>query len=394
MEPPAAYASASCENDDRDNVKLNQQQPSKPDTTRSRCSSDATTGPASNFSRKWTHQVNRMEHLITTCLRFISKMAATHAKVCVASVIFISFTTLIIGGLTNFETNQNEEILWTPRGSKPLVHMQWINDNIQAEPRGFALIVHANGAFNVASQEGLSRIFQVVDNVRETPGYHEVCAKSGYVDSYTGMITCDITGVTNFWNHSSALFRDTVSSDSDARRLLSSPVFPDGRPADLESLVGYPKMDDNGTLVYAQSYVSIVKLPESEAAKDFEKDALGRLLDLQDEWESNKEIVFTVDFFAERSFEDESARALVNDTMLVPVVFLIMSVFTYFIFAKRDRVQSRSLLGLGAVMSVFLAIMTGYGLLFMIGKLFSDLFLVLNFHNVINTGTSPFPSLP
>jgi uncharacterized BrkB/YihY/UPF0761 family membrane protein len=53
---------------------------------------------------------------------------------------------------------------------------------------------------------------------------------------------------------------------------------------------------------------------------------------------------------------------------LVPIVFVIMGIFTSLVFWKKDKVQSRSLLGFGAVMTVLLSIMSGYGLQFLIGK--------------------------
>ena len=57
-------------------------------------------------------------------------------------------------------------------------------------------------------------------------------------------------------------------------------------------------------------------------------------------------------------------RAIVEDIPLIPIVFIIMSVFTALVFFKRDKVQSRSLLGFGAVVAVLLSLLSGYGLLF------------------------------
>jgi hypothetical protein len=64
---------------------------------------------------------------------------------------------------------------------------------------------------------------------------------------------------------------------------------------------------------------------------------------------------------------DRFERALVNDIPLVPIVFIVMAIFTSLIFWKKDKVQSRSLLGFCAVVTVLLSIMSGYGLLFLIG---------------------------
>ena len=47
-------------------------------------------------------------------------------------------------------------------------------------------------------------------------------------------------------------------------------------------------------------------------------------------------------------------RAIVNDVPLVPLVFIIMSVFCVVVFFKRDRLYSRSMLGFCGVLAVLL----------------------------------------
>lgn len=72
-------------------------------------------------------------------------------------------------------------------------------------------------------------------------------------------------------------------------------------------------------------------------------------------------------------------RAIVKDIPLVPIVFIIMSIFTCAIFFKRDKVRSRSLLGFAAVLSVLLSILTGYGMVFIIGIPFTSMTQLLPF---------------
>jgi len=50
-----------------------------------------------------------------------------------------------------------------------------------------------------------------------------------------------------------------------------------------------------------------------------------------------------------------------------------MAVFTCSVFFKRDKVQSRTLLGFNAVVAVLLSIMTGHGLMFCIGVPYGNL---------------------
>ena len=72
-------------------------------------------------------------------------------------------------------------------------------------------------------------------------------------------------------------------------------------------------------------------------------------------------------------------RAILEDIPLIPIVFLIMSVFTAIVFFKRDPIQSRSLLGFGAVVAVLLSLLSGFGLLFTIGTPFTSMTQLLPF---------------
>ena len=56
-----------------------------------------------------------------------------------------------------------------------------------------------------------------------------------------------------------------------------------------------------------------------------------------------------------------------------------MAVFTSLIFSRRHKVLSRSLLGLAAVVSVLLSIMSGFGLIFLCGVPFTPVTQLLPF---------------
>lgn len=56
-----------------------------------------------------------------------------------------------------------------------------------------------------------------------------------------------------------------------------------------------------------------------------------------------------------------------KDVTLVPLVFIIMSVFCVCVFFKRDRLYSRSMLGFCGVVGVLLSLFTGYGIMFLCG---------------------------
>lgn len=68
-----------------------------------------------------------------------------------------------------------------------------------------------------------------------------------------------------------------------------------------------------------------------------------------------------------------------SDLPLLPLVFILMSVLCIVLFARRDKVLSRSWLGFGAVVTVLLAIIASFGLLFVIGVPFTSLTPLLPF---------------
>ena len=67
------------------------------------------------------------------------------------------------------------------------------------------------------------------------------------------------------------------------------------------------------------------------------------------------------------------------DLPLIPLVFVLMSLLCIFLFAKRDKVLSRSWLGFGAVVTVLLSIVASFGFLFLLGVPFTSLTPLLPF---------------
>jgi Niemann-Pick C1 protein len=65
--------------------------------------------------------------------------------------------------------------------------------------------------------------------------------------------------------------------------------------------------------------------------------------------------------------------------ILLPLVFLLMSVLCILLFSRRDKVLSRSWLGFGAVVTVLLSITASFGLLFCLGVPFTSLTPLLPF---------------
>lgn len=294
--------------------------------------------------------------------------SAKHPIITITTVILLSFGLVVIGLFTNFSVDVDEDVLWTPRGTRPLSHNDWINDKsgFPTTPRRMYLLIHADGQ-NVVSMEAIKRSFTAFDTVRNTPKYDMVCAATATHKA------CEIVGVTQFWNNSVTEYEAAITTDQQLITILSNETFPDGTPVDRNTVLGFADFDASGQITSAKSFFINIDFPETTDAEAFEADALDNVLALKDAWMAEPNNIFRVEIFAERSFADEFTQAIVNDIPLVPAVFVVMSIFTCIVFFRRDWVYSRSLMGFGAVVSVLLAIMTGYGLMFVIGVPFTSM---------------------
>lgn len=286
--------------------------------------------------------------------------------------------TLVIGLFTGFELVTEEGLLWTPTGSYPSVHDKWIDEKsgFPIDPRNMALVFHANGANDILTKENGMKIFQVIDAITSLPDYDAVCARDA-----SG--TCPRSGVIKFWNYSSTIYESSVATDEDYIEQISVLAYSvDGTPVSVDDILGNSQRDPtSGLLTSAQSYILSISFPEDAdgdkiLSEEFETKALDVVFDFQEQWKNE---AFKVETFAERSFGDEFERAIVNDIPLVPIVFVLMGIFTCIIFFKRDKVQSRSLLGFMSVVSIFLSIMAGYGLMFVCGIPFTSMTQILPF---------------
>jgi len=331
------------------------------------------------LSEKWTGMIQAIHVPIIAAIHGVTQMAAKNPKRTLSVIAVVSLFLLVVGLFTNFSVDVDEDKLWTPSGSRSLQHMDWIDNDsgFPEDTNNLLMFFHTNGD-NVLGRDEVSRIFEALDAVRAVENYDNMCLESFYMNA-SGEKTCEIDGVVNFWGLDSALFEAEVSSDEEAIAAMSVPIFPNGSPVSESSILGNPRRDEDGLLTFAQSYTVIVKFPPTDAAETFEDNVLDVLLDMRDEWSRDKDNTLVLEVTADGSFSDEFERAIINDIPLIPIVFIIMSIFTAIVFFKPDKVKSRSLLGFGAVVTVLLSILSGFGFLFLCGVPFTSMTQILPF---------------
>jgi hypothetical protein len=243
---------------------------------------------------------------ILTALHAVTSKAASNPKRTIGAVVLLSLLLFILGLFTNFNVDVDDDTVWTPTGARPVQHGKWIDNEsgFPAETRDFFLIFHSDGD-NVLGQDEVIRVFQALDAVRGLEGYDAMCADSHYVND-VGTNTCEMSGITAFWNDTASIFDEQVQSDNDAILALSSENYPDNTPVAVKSIMGFPERDSDGTLTSALSYSFKIDFPDTDKAEKLESKALDIIIDLNDAWKAEESgTTFRVEISADRSFEDE-----------------------------------------------------------------------------------------
>jgi hypothetical protein len=237
-------------------------------------------------------------------LHAVTSKAASNPKRTIGAVVLLSLLLFLVGLFTNFNVEVDDEILWTPSGARPAQHSRWIDNEsgFPTDGRDFSMIFHSNGE-NVLGRDEVSRVFQAVDAVRSLEGYDTMCADSHYVNG-VGTNTCEMTGITAFWNDTASIFDEQVQSNSDAILALSAEHYPDSTPVAEKNIMGFPERESDGSLTSVLSYSFKIEFPDTEKAEKLESKALDTILDLNDAWKQTG-ATFRVEIIADRSFEDE-----------------------------------------------------------------------------------------
>jgi len=341
----------------------------------------------SAFSKAWTSTLTRIRKPITSVLLSMAGVSARNPKSVILSYVIFSLSILGIGLFTNFHVEVDADLLWTPTPSRVLSHGTWFEKEsaFPTVPRNVQIAIHADGENIITeAQEATKRLFILIDTIRNTMGYDVLCDEAKIVmkdyrnDGGAGT-TCFIESCVRFWDYNFDTFMNNVTSDDDTIKVLSQTTFPDDVPVDGAPLFGNSQRDEDGLLTSAQMFTNTIFVPEIDTTLDIEKRIIQNVLKLRKQWEEESDNMFRLELFTDRSFDDEMERGILNDIPLFPLAFLVMSIFTCLIFFRKDWVHSRTIVGFGAVCSVFMSIMIGYGFLFIIGVPFTSVTQVLPF---------------
>ena len=331
--------------------------------------------------RPWSQCTTVLHNIIRRLVVVLSGHAARNPKSYIFGITLMSFTVLLAGLFTNFVVEVDYEIIYAPHNSRPTEHMNWINNeaDFAAGDRPFSLLIHNNGN-NVLSKQGVEQVFEVLDVLQKTEGYSELCAQSSFSMTYpNGTRTknaCTIIGVARFWYYNQAILEEKETNDLQVMRTISNETYPDGIPVNHDIILGKYKWT-NDTITFAESFTENLLVPDVEGAKEWELAAIDNLLQLQEKWKKaaaaemssgQSSQTMQIEFFTVTSYATEFERAIFKDLPLTFLVGLIMIAFTCIVFFKRDKIQSRSLLGISSVYTITMSVLMGHGLMFLFGK--------------------------
>lgn len=314
----------------------------------------------------------------------MTSFSVAKARYLLVIIPILSLSIFSLGYFTNFMLETDKITLWTPSKSDVLKHGKWIKEE-SGFPIGtypIHLILHAHGE-NVLTMDGVDMLFKALGVFEGTDGYDSVCfsrhgSKANWTNAFSySTKNCDIKGVTNFFNDDHGAYRDMVGSDDDLIQAIHGPRLPNGQL--VKDVFGYPQEmeipEESKVLIVEAELLKLrVGLPIEEAGGSFEKLVILGLLDFRQDLQSNDSNVFQIEVLSAQSYANETVRAIEKDIALLPIIVGIMCAFSCWVYFKRDRVQSSCLcLGIGAVASVILSLITSYGILFLVGIPFSTL---------------------
>ena len=291
--------------------------------------------------------------------------------------------------MTNFSLESDMLLLFTPTTSSSVGHRHWaiVGSELPAISMLYIpvqMIIHASGR-NVIEYEGFQRAFQVLEAAKAIDGLDQLCVnETGAVRVNGKAEQCETQGVTRFWNNSRSWFEEEVPEGDDVTRFLLNSSFPDGRTVDLERVFGMLEMkEEDGIPLSAEALFVEITIPLSRVGSEerlryYTEQLQQEITNIRESWiAENPNTDYRVEFAIWFDVGGEFRSAIFSDFPLLPFIFFIMVAFTCSVFWRRNRVKSRLLLALGAVITVLFSLSTAFGIMFTIGIPYSIVTTVL-----------------
>ena len=218
--------------------------------------------PRRPFGSRYNAGIHVIHRLVTRGIKAIATVAAYYPRITLIVLSLVSVGMMALGLFTNFNVETENNNLWPPPNSLSRDHLTWLftKSHFNYNPVGIDVIVHRNGQ-NVLGQQGVDRVFEVLEMVREMPGYMEGCAWAELFGDIHWVGQCSIISVADFWKESKTEFHKTVSSDADVIQILSNRTYPTGIEVQVDAVMGMTVYDDSNQLTSAESFMVNFGIP-------------------------------------------------------------------------------------------------------------------------------------
>jgi Patched family len=344
-----------------------------------------------NLSHWWSSLLKRRVHRpILWSLRAMARVSARYPMMTIFFVTMISMVLLLVGFMTSFHLDLQPDLMWTPVSSYPVQHQLYIDETFETPPRRLSMMFHAYGD-NILTRDMVRHAFPIIATILSHESYPQICA---IIDPTALLPPCIIYGIPRFWNNNVDAYDAAVTSDEILYQTIADDTFFDQLPVSHDDILGNMMVRNATHIAFAESFTVIFQYPDSDLARAVEMEMIQTILqfnhnnDIDDNNQQPPGSLWRVEAVAEDSTTQELIRALHQDLPLLPTIFIVMSLYTAMVFARcRHKVDSRSLLGFAAVIAVVLSLMSGFGLLFIIGVPFSTsslLFCVAAIHLIFS----------
>jgi Niemann-Pick C1 protein len=322
-----------------------------------------------SFSQKWAIALQNVRRPVQAGVCQLALLAARNpwTTICVASLLTV--TLVVTGIFTNITFESDDDVLFTPSGSSPPEHLKWIDTESDFDPtlRNLNVLLHSKGS-NVMNDciDSVEKSFDIWEALQALKDYPVACESDAF--------SCPWSSVTQFFNNSRAVWDESdVDSNEACLEVLSAPFFPSGDFAVSTKIFGNPIYDEaTSLLISAEATFHILGLPLADnlrgVVEGVEADAVDALFKVEDQWKNDNASPATVlEQFNESSFSIEFGNGFLENIPFLAAAFSLMTVFTAAVFFKRDAVESRMSVGLGATATVTLGMGAAFGLLFICG---------------------------
>ena len=250
------------------------------------------------------------------------------------------------------------------------------------------MLLHQQGA-NIMEDcpDAVAKAFDVLEALEGMEEYDAACT--------TNDGDCPWSSITQFFNNTRSVFEAAGSFESNDECLeaISATNFPDGEFVAVNRILGNPVYDDDsGILVSAESTFHILGLPLADdvrdAVEEFEAEAIDVLFEVERTWST-----YQLEQLNESSFSIEFGGGFQENIPFLAAAFIIMTLFTGGVFFKRNPVESRVAVGLGATATVVMGMGAAFGLMFCCGVPMTSIHGILPFI-LVGVGLDDASSLP